>query len=140
MLEVVAYFIRLCFLATKRSRNFLSDKDLLVFFFFLINLWVCVLRSGFAFLLFLFKTHLDLNSYDFQFLIFFIYLKLINFFFFNLDADVAFFDVKKHFLLLIQATWTLIQHYLFLPFATSDFFISDVMAKTKTGSIFQDRD
>ena len=36
------------------------------FFFFLINFWVCVLGSEF---MFLFKTHLDLNSYDFQFLI-----------------------------------------------------------------------
>ena len=35
----------------------------LKFFFF--NLWVCVLGSEFVFLLFLFKTHLDLNSYDF---------------------------------------------------------------------------
>ena len=33
----------------------------LVFF----NFWVCVLGSEFVFLLFLFKTHLDLNSYDF---------------------------------------------------------------------------
>ena len=38
-----------------------------VFFFFLINFWV--LGSGF---MFLFKTHLDLNSYDFQFLILFL--------------------------------------------------------------------
>ena len=35
-------------------------------------LWVCVLRSEFVFLLFLFKTHLDLNSSHFWFLIFFI--------------------------------------------------------------------
>ena len=45
-------------------------------------------------LLFLFKTLLDLNSYDFKFLILFLI-------FFNLDADVAFFHAKKHFLLLI---------------------------------------
>ena len=31
------------------------------FFFFLNNFWVCVLGSGFVFLLFLFKAHLDLN-------------------------------------------------------------------------------
>ena len=34
-------------------------------FFFFLNFWVCVLESGFVFLLFLFMTHLDLNSYDF---------------------------------------------------------------------------
>ena len=34
-------------------------------FFFFFNFWVCVLKSKFVFLLFLFKTHLDLNSYDF---------------------------------------------------------------------------
>ena len=41
--------------------------DLVVSFFsfFFFNFWVCVLESGFVFLLFLFKTHLDLNSYDF---------------------------------------------------------------------------
>ena len=38
---------------------------LVFFFFFFLNLWVCVLGSEFVFLLFLFKTHLDLNSYDF---------------------------------------------------------------------------
>ena len=52
------------------------------FFLFFLNFWVCVLGSGFVFLSFLFKTHLDLNSYGFQFLIlfliFFIQLKLIN--------------------------------------------------------------
>ena len=35
---------------------------LISFFFFLNNFWVCVLKSGFVFLLFLFKAHLDLNS------------------------------------------------------------------------------
>ena len=35
------------------------------FFSFFLNFWICVLESGFVFLLFLFKTHLDLNSYDF---------------------------------------------------------------------------
>ena len=43
--------------------------------FFLINLfhfWVCVLRSRFVFLLFLFKTYLDLNLCDFLFLILFL--------------------------------------------------------------------
>ena len=49
---------------------FLSFLDLelcswFFFFFFFLNLWVCVLGSEFVFLLFLFKTHLDLNSYDF---------------------------------------------------------------------------
>ena len=33
--------------------------DLLLFFF--LNFWVCVIESGFVFLLILFKTHLDLN-------------------------------------------------------------------------------
>ena len=32
--------------------------DLLVFFFFFFNFWVCVFESGFVFL---YKTHLDLN-------------------------------------------------------------------------------
>ena len=35
------------------------------FFFFFFNFWVCVLGSKFVFLLFLFKTHLDFNLYDF---------------------------------------------------------------------------
>ena len=40
---------------------------LVIFFYFFIfifinNFWVCVLGSGFVFLLFLFKAHLDLNS------------------------------------------------------------------------------
>ena len=34
-------------------------------FFFFLNFWVCVLGFEFVFLLFLFNTHLDLNSYDF---------------------------------------------------------------------------
>ena len=38
--------------------------DLLIFFFFL-NFWVCVTESGFVILLVLFKTHLDLNRYNF---------------------------------------------------------------------------
>ena len=33
--------------------------------FFIFYFWVCVLGSEFVFLLFLFKTHLDLNSSDF---------------------------------------------------------------------------
>ena len=33
--------------------------------FFFFNFWVCVLGYGIMFLLFLFKTYLDLNSYDF---------------------------------------------------------------------------
>ena len=37
------------------------------FFFFNFNFLVCVLGSEFVFLLFLFKTHLDLNSYEFSF-------------------------------------------------------------------------
>ena len=48
--------------------------------------------------MFLFKTHLDLKSYDFWFLIFF-YLVKINFF--NLDADVAFFKAKIKFIIII---------------------------------------
>ena len=35
---------------------------MLFFFFKKFNFWVCVLGSGFVFL---FKTYLDLNSYDF---------------------------------------------------------------------------
>ena len=35
---------------------------LFFFFFFKFNLWVCIIGSGFVFL---FKTYLDLNSYDF---------------------------------------------------------------------------
>ena len=50
------------------SESFLATKFCFFFFFF----WVCVLGSGFVVLLFLFKTHLDLNTYDFQFLIFLI--------------------------------------------------------------------
>ena len=34
-------------------------------FFFYFNFWVCVLGFEFVFLVFLFKTHLDLSSYDF---------------------------------------------------------------------------
>ena len=48
-----------------------------------------VLKSGFVFLLFLFKALLNLNSCNF---LFFFYLVKINFF--NLDADVAFFNAK----------------------------------------------
>ena len=33
--------------------------------YFLIYFWFCVLISKFVFLLFLFKTHLNLNSYNF---------------------------------------------------------------------------
>ena len=40
--------------------------------FEIFNLWVCVFRYRFVFLLFLFKTHLDLNSCDFWFLILFL--------------------------------------------------------------------
>ena len=36
-----------------------------IFIFIFINFWICVLGSGFVFLLLLFKTHLDINSYDF---------------------------------------------------------------------------
>ena len=68
----------------------------LVFFFF--NFWVCVLKSGFVLLLFLFKIHLNLNSCDFLFLILFwiFYLVKINklIFFFNLDANMTFFNDK----------------------------------------------
>ena len=35
------------------------------FFFFNNNFWVGIIGSEFVFLLLLFKTHLDLNSYDF---------------------------------------------------------------------------
>ena len=50
------------------SKIFFNRKCFWVFFFwffFFFNLWVCILGSGFMFLLFLFKTPLDLNSYDF---------------------------------------------------------------------------
>ena len=36
--------------------------------------------------------------------------------------------------------WTLIYYYLFMPFATSTFSVSDVTAGTKTRNVFQDRD
>ena len=54
-------------------------------FFFFFNFWVCVLGSEFVFLLFLFKTYLNLNSYNFFYLV-----KINKLIFFNLDADVAF--------------------------------------------------
>ena len=59
---------------------------------------VLVLKSGFVFLLLLFKALLDLNSCDFLCLNFF-YLVKINklIFFLNLDADVAFLNVKIDF-------------------------------------------
>ena len=44
---------------------------------------------------------------------------------------MAFFNVKKYFLLLIQAMWTLIYYYLFMSFATSASSVSDVTAGTK---------
>ena len=50
-----------------------------LFYLFIFNFWVCVLRSEFVFLLFLFKTRLDLNSCDFWFLFLF-----FPFFFFHL--------------------------------------------------------
>ena len=69
------------------------------------NFWVCVFRSGFVFLLFLFKTHLDLNSCDFWFLILFLIFFLVKInkliFLFNLDADVAFFNVKIKYIIII---------------------------------------
>ena len=70
--------------------------DLLVFFFFFFFCF-CVFGSKFVFLLFLFKTHLDLNSCDFWFLILFLnffYLVKINKLIFNLDVEVAFFNAK----------------------------------------------
>ena len=53
------------------------------------------------FLLFLFKALLDLNSCDFLFLIFFHLVKINKLLFFNWDADVAFFNVKIDFLIII---------------------------------------
>ena len=44
--------------------------------------------------MFLFKTHLDLNSCDFWFLIFLVKINKLIFFFLNLDANVAFFNAK----------------------------------------------
>ena len=41
--------------------NSVLNGCLLVLFIYLFNFYVCVFRSGFVFLLFLFKTHLDLN-------------------------------------------------------------------------------
>ena len=38
---------------------------LFLIFLFFFNFWSCVLGSEFVFLLLLFKTHLNLNSYDF---------------------------------------------------------------------------
>ena len=100
--------------------------------FFLINLfhfWVCVLRSGFVFLLFLFKTHLDLNSCDFWFFIFFIQLKLINHFFKNLDANVAFFNAKIKFIII-----------LIVSFVTQDFAVRALMEIIKMDDVFLNRD
>ena len=76
---------------------------------------------------------------------FFVFNSVFNFFYlvqinkliiFNVDADVAFFNVKKYFLL-IQATWTLIYYYLFMSFATSVFSVSDVTAGTKMEAFFK---
>ena len=39
--------------------------SLIMVFFIYLNLWVCVLESEVVFLLFLFRTHLDINSYYF---------------------------------------------------------------------------
>ena len=64
---------------------------------------VLILKSEFVFLLFLFKTHLDLNLCDFWFLIlFFIFylFKIDKLIFLNLNADVEFFNAKIKFLLL----------------------------------------
>ena len=61
------------------------------------------------FLLFLYQTNLDFKIYNFLFLFLFLTFRF-NFFylvkknkliFFNLNANVAFFNVKKYFLLLI---------------------------------------
>ena len=40
----------------------ISDQILSIGFFFF---WVCIVGSGYVFLLFLFKTYLDLNLYEF---------------------------------------------------------------------------
>ena len=53
---------------TKKSKNFVC-----FLFGFQIKENVLVLKSGFVFLLFLFKTLLDLNSCDFLFLVFFLF-------------------------------------------------------------------
>ena len=42
-----------------------EEFSTVIFFFLFFNFWVCVLESEFVFLLLLFKTHLDLNSYNF---------------------------------------------------------------------------
>ena len=55
-------------------------------------------------LLFLFKTHLDFNYYVFWFLFmffYFFYLVKINNFFFNLNADIIFFNGKIKFFIII---------------------------------------
>ena len=44
---------------------------------------------------------------------------------------MTFFNAKKYFLLLIQATWTLIYYYLFMSFAMSASSVSDVTVGTK---------
>ena len=53
-------------LVNRRSVRWInSEKYLLLIFVCFLNFWVCVLEFEFVFLVFLFKTHLDLNSYDF---------------------------------------------------------------------------
>ena len=69
------------------------------------------------------------------FLFYFFHLIKINklIFFFNLNVDVAFF--------IINLGHVDINLVLFiLPFVMSAFSVSDVTAKTKIGSVFQNRD
>ena len=67
------------------------------------------------------------------FLIFFYLVKINKLIFFNLNADVAFF--------IINLGHVDINLVLFiLPFVMSAFSVSDVTAKTKIGSVFQNRD
>ena len=73
--------------------------------------WVWVLKNSVSILKKKKKSN-PANVFDLisiHMIIFFIQLKLIIFFLFR--ADVAFFNAKKHFLLLIQATWTLIYFF-----------------------------
>ena len=93
------------------------------------NFWICVLRSGFVFLLFLFKTHLDLNSCDFWFSYvfnFFYLVKINKFLFIYLDADAAFFNAKIKFFIII----------LIVSSTTLDFTVKALMESTKMKGVF----
>ena len=57
--------VRGCFVISFLYLELCSQCFFFYFYFFYNNFWVCIIGSEFVFLLLLFKTHLDLNSYDF---------------------------------------------------------------------------